>query len=395
MGRIEAKADLSDDLSPKIAQTAQNVDAAVGKMKGDFADLERSTTASFGEMVGAFGTGQIAADLFRSSVQAVRQFVDEASTAYVDHNRVLRDAGEAYDDIVDKMDEQGKVHEKFMQNVGEQASGWKMLISDIRAAIEEMGNYLILQGKMPKALKPGSGPAADSTGFVTGNSSISNTFFDNQGNANTFMKLTPPFADDATRAATEAKYAEQAERAARAAEREARAAERTEAARVRAMNKSTVAGINAQLHQFRGARFDFSDGDPKDETNPFPVQKPSRHQESDPDRNLSPFAPFTADFRRKMEEDQKKFADSIKAGFHSMYTDLLFDTANFGKDFVGLIKQALAGALEKALIGDISASAGGPLGKILGGIFGIKDARTGFETQVQPELQRATARGKL
>ena len=101
---------------------------------------------------------------------------------------------------------------------------------------------------------------------------------------------------------------------------------------------------------------------------------------------------------RALQESQQKalentrkwgnlWGDSIKASLDAV----LFDTNNFGKDFVAIIKKALM----QALVGDISASAGGPIGKILGGFLGIKDARTDFEVRTGPELQRASARGKF
>ncbi len=375
MGRIEASASLKDDLSPKLDQMASNVDAKVDQMKGDFADLERSTTASFGEMVGAFGTGQLAADLFRESVQAVGRFVRESADAYVEHNRQLREAGEAYDTIIDKQDQWNRTVAEGKSDFGAYVSHWGDFVSYLSQGMPLVAALSLAFSNAATGISIGqqSGGGASGAG---------STFAEEQS-------YRERQARDAERKAREEEVA---------ARRAAAEALREETQRIRESNRAMEIGIKASLRGFsRRNRFEEDAVDPSDPTgsNKSAFSAPG---DGSRDSEFGAFSPISSQYMKELEAAQKRTTDKAKewgnlwsGTINATMDAVLFDTHNFGRDFANIIKKAL----EKALIGDISASAGGPIGKLLGGILGIKDARTSFETQVAPELARASARGKL
>lgn len=381
MGEIKASASLKDDLGQGLDALKAKSRETTTAMRGDFDDLAQSTSGNFQDMVAAFATGQTAAAAFHEAIQFGVRFVKEAYDSYVDLNRALRDSGQAYDHAIDQQEAINKKIAEGKTEFGAYVSRWGEFVGYLASGVSP---------GVASALAFGSG----ATGFSIshGRDEPGTGDYSASGAGSTFAEEQAYRERQQRDAEREAKHKEtEARRAAAEALREEEKA-------IRENNQALRVGIAATLRQYRGRRdFDDRPSDPQDPqgTNASAFEAPG---DGSRDGEFGAFSSLPSGYMRALQESQQKalentrkwgnlWGDSIKASLDAV----LFDTNNFGKDFVAIIKKALM----QALVGDISASAGGPIGKILGGFLGIKDARTDFEVRTGPELQRASARGKF
>ena len=358
--RVEASAGLKDDLSPKIQQAASNVSSAVGKMKGDFADLSNTTKLSFGEMVGAFGLGSTGVAVFQQALGAARQAVDDSIQAYGDFNRTLKETGQAYDPIIDRQEALHKKMEEGQRVVGAYASRWGELATNVAAA----GNQFGIIGAVSNffggaALGRSIGAATQTDAF--GERPPSAAELSNSAARNWQKAAMADFKamTDAYKAGEEyynrqlagTKKLSDAQERAQAAE-----ARRLEA-QVKAENRGFVRALNGRIRGF--GKGDFSE-DQIDPTDPYGTNKSAFQAPSDGSRDseFGAYSPLPNGYMKALQDGQDKALAKARQ-WGSLFNNViggtldaaLNDTRNFGKNFVAILKNAFAQALTKKLVG--------------------------------------------
>ena len=407
MGRIESTADLRDTLSPKIKEAAQNVKSAAGEIRDDFSQMADSTEDSFDGMSTAILTGQLAADLFRETIQMGVQVVRDSIKAYEDHNRQLRDAGFAYDTMVDRQDQLNKQMRDGQIVVGGYLSHWKELVGAMLQGVNAGAALQVMIGNVEttRALVRGSMQSSDDIqSFVPGSKFEEKlpgamSVFD--ADAFGLAKAKQALAEE-ERARLSAERAAEKER--REAEQELNSATRERARqereRIRENNAAVRSQINASLHRFRG-RSDFSgrEIDPSDPegSNASAFVAPG---DGSRDGEFGAFSPITPAYMKSLTDAQQRalreaqmWGNLWRSSISGTLQAALFDTQNFGRDFVSILSNIFKQILEQKLIGDISAS-GGPVGRFISGLFNLGEDRSQVEG-IAGELQRMQARGKL
>lgn len=408
MGRIESTADLRDNLSPKIKDAAQNVKAATGDIRSDFSQMEDSTESSFDGMSTAILTGQLAAELFRETVRGAVQVITDSVKAYEDHNRQLRDAGLNYDTLIDRQDELNKQMRDGQIVMGGYLSHWRELVGLMLQGVNAGAALELVVGRVQttQALIQGSMQSSDRV----------QSFFSGSKSEDRLPGAMSPFDADAFGIAKARQDLADEERvrlaSERAAEKERREAERElasatrerarqEREQIRENNAAVRSQINASLHRYRG-RGDFSgrevDGSDPEGSNASSFLAPgdgSRDSEFGAFSGITPaYMKALSDAQQRALREAQAWGNLWRSSISGTLQAALLDTENFGRNFIAILGNIFKQILEQKLIGDISSTTGGPIGKLLGGLFGLGDERSQVEG-IAGELQRMQARGKL